>query len=273
MDLFSARRDGSNVRQLTLERGYDAEAAYSPDGRLIIFSSNRHAYAESLSSEDRKRLEADKSYFCELYRMNADGSDVRRLTHTPGYDGGPFFSPDGQRVIWRRFDEHGVIANAFSMKIDGTDVRQLTDFGCMSWAPYFHPSGELLHLHGEQARLRQLRTLHRRRRRRARTRPHHPPVLRRPAGLLARWAGPLLDREPDVRPEVPALPRPLESRGGRRALAAAPARIAGSAASPAASAAVTAPTQTAGRPPRPASRPPRSSDTWRRWPRMPSAGA
>lgn len=142
MDIFTARRDGSNVRQLTRERGYDAEAAYSPDGRLIVFSSNRHAYAAPLGAEDQKRLDVDKSYFCELYRMNADGTDVRRLTQTPGYDGGPFFSPDGQRIIWRRFDEHGVVANVFSMRIDGSDVRQLTDFGSMSWAPYLHPSGE-----------------------------------------------------------------------------------------------------------------------------------
>ena len=107
-----------------------------------MFSSNRHAYSTPLAEADRKRLDTDKSYFCELYRMNADGTDVRRLTTAPGYDGGPFFSPDGQRILWRRFDEHGVIANVFSMRIDGSDVRQLTDFGCMSWAPYFHPSGQ-----------------------------------------------------------------------------------------------------------------------------------
>jgi Tol biopolymer transport system component len=142
MDIFTARRDGSQVKPLTSERGYDAEAAYSPDGKLIVFSSNRHAYSEPLNDEDRKRLDVDKSYFCELYLMNADGSNVRRLTRTPGYDGGPFFSPDGTRIIWRRFDEHGVIANVFTMKLDGSDVRQLTDFGCMSWAPYFHPSGK-----------------------------------------------------------------------------------------------------------------------------------
>lgn len=141
MDLFSAHRDGSQCKPLTRERGYDAEGAYSPDGKLIVFSSNRHAYAETLSDPDRKRLEADKSYFCELYLMNADGSGVRRLTRQPGYDGGPFFSPDGARIIWRRFDESGVIADVFTMNLDGSDVRQLTDFGCMSWAPYYHPSG------------------------------------------------------------------------------------------------------------------------------------
>jgi Tol biopolymer transport system component len=142
MDIFTARRDGSHLKRLTHERGYDAEAGYSPDGKLIVFSSNRHAYADKLSDEERKRLDVDKSYFCELYVMDANGSNVRRLTRTPGYDGGPFFSPDGKRIIWRRFDESGVIANVHSMKLDGSDVRQLTDFGCMSWAPYYHPSGK-----------------------------------------------------------------------------------------------------------------------------------
>src|SRR6266404_3913759 len=141
MEIWSARRDGSQLKRLTNAKGYDAEASYSPDGKLIVFSSNRQAYSDKLSEQDQKRLTLDKSYFCELYLMNPDGSNVRRLTHTPGYDGGPFFSPDGQRILWRRFDENGVIANVFTMKLDGSDVRQLTDFGCMSWAPYFHPSG------------------------------------------------------------------------------------------------------------------------------------
>ncbi len=141
MEIWSARRDGSQLKQLTKAKGYDAEGSYSPDGKLIVFCSNRHAYSESLSIDDQKRLETDKSYFCDLYLMQADGSKVSRLTRTKGYDGGPFFSPDGQRIIWRRFDESGVIANIYTMKLDGSDVRQLTDFGCMSWASYFHPSG------------------------------------------------------------------------------------------------------------------------------------
>jgi Tol biopolymer transport system component len=144
MEIWSAHRDGSQLQRLTDTKGYDAEASYSPDAKLIVFSSNRHAYSEKLSAEDQKRFEADKSYFCELYLMNADGSNVRRLTYTPGYDGGPFFSPDGQRILWRRFEENGVVANIFTMKLDGSDVRQLTDFGCMSWAPYFHPSGRYI---------------------------------------------------------------------------------------------------------------------------------
>lgn len=143
MDVFSARRDGTQLRQLTSARGYDAEAAYSPDGKLIVFCSLRGVYEKgTLSAEDQKRLEMDPAWFGDIYLMNADGSNQRRLTATPGYDGGPFFSPDGQRIIWRRFDDTGAVADIYTMKLDGTDVRRLTQFGSMSWAPYFHPSGE-----------------------------------------------------------------------------------------------------------------------------------
>jgi Tol biopolymer transport system component len=145
MDIFTARRDGSNLKRLTSTPGYDAEGDYSPDGRLIVFSSLRDAYpTNQLSAEDLKRLETDPSWFGEIYIMNADGSNPRRLTRSPGYDGGPFFSPDGQRILWRRFDEKGVNADVFTMKLDGSDVSRLTDFSAMSWAPYFHPTGEYL---------------------------------------------------------------------------------------------------------------------------------
>ena len=142
MELFVSKRDGSNIRRLTDAPGYDAEGSYSPDGKLIAFCSMRHAYTGALSPEDKKRLEVDPAYFGDIYLMNADGSNVRRLTSTPGYDGGPFFSPDGQRILWRRFNEKGDTADVYTMKLDGSDVRRLTDFGAMSWAPYFHPSGD-----------------------------------------------------------------------------------------------------------------------------------
>lgn len=143
MEVYSARRDGTQLRRLTNADGYDAEASYSSDGAKIVFTSIRDAYpAEKLSSEAREKLKLDPSYFAEIYLMNADGSEPRRLTFTPGYDGGPFFSPDGQRIIWRRFNADGTIADVYTMKPDGSDVRQLTDFGCMAWAPYFHPTGQ-----------------------------------------------------------------------------------------------------------------------------------
>ena len=143
MDIFSAQRDGAGLKQLTDVMGYDAEGAYSPDGSKIVFCSLRDAYpSEQLSPKEQKLLEVDPAYFGEIYIMNADGSDQKRLTDVPGYDGGPFFSPDGERIIWRRFDESGMNADIYTMRIDGSDVRQLTDFDSMSWAPYLHSSNK-----------------------------------------------------------------------------------------------------------------------------------
>lgn len=142
MDIFSANRDGSNLKQLTDAPGYDAEASYSPDGKRIVFCSLRDAYPkDQLSPKDLKQLEVDPAYFGEIYIMNADGSDQVRLTDSPGYDGGPFFTPDGRHIVWRHFTPDGSQADIYTMQIDGSNVRRLTDFKSMSWAPYFHPSG------------------------------------------------------------------------------------------------------------------------------------
>ncbi len=140
-DIFSCDVRGRNMRRLTDAFGFDAEGAYSPDGKLIVFCSQRDAYPlDKLSEKDRDIWEKQPQYFGELYIMNADGSDQRRLTNWPGYDGGPFFAAEDDRVIWRHFDETGIFADIYTMKIDGTDRRRLTDFKSMSWSPYMHPS-------------------------------------------------------------------------------------------------------------------------------------
>ncbi len=144
MDMFVRNTKTGKLTQVTKEKGYDAEGAFSPDGKLIVFSSTRSGYEGKLSPEEEKMLGYDPSYFGEIYVMNADGSNVKRLTNQPGYDGGPFFSPDGKKIVWRRFNEKGTQADVYTMNIDGTDVHQVTDFGAMSWAPYYHASMEYI---------------------------------------------------------------------------------------------------------------------------------
>lgn len=134
-DLFTMSLADGSVKRLTEAGGYDAEAAVSPDGKRIVFASNRHAYPG---------LGDDPSRSMDIYLMNADGSGVRRLTTADGYDGGPFFSADGKRICWRHFSTDGATSEVFTMKADGTDARQVTRMGAMSWAPYFHPSGDYL---------------------------------------------------------------------------------------------------------------------------------
>jgi len=140
-DVFVADVDGSNLRQLTTEDGYDAEATFSPAGDRIVFTSVRNGDLD-------------------LYSMNPDGSDVVQLTDRLGYDGGAFYSPDGSRIIWRaHYPEPGPEADDYVellgqgllrpgeleiwvMNADGSDPRQVTNVGGANFAPYWHPDGE-----------------------------------------------------------------------------------------------------------------------------------
>ena len=81
---------------------------------------------EDLAAEDRKRLAGDPCYYMDLYTMDGDGGNLRRLTETPGYDGGPFFNTQGNRITWRRFTPDGTRAEIWSMNIDGKDWRPLS---------------------------------------------------------------------------------------------------------------------------------------------------
>lgn len=144
MDLFSRNTETGKLTRLTTAVGYDAEGAYSPDGKYIVFSSTRSGFEGELNEEEKKMMGYDQSYFGEIYIMDADGSNIKRLTNHPGYDGGPFFSPDGKKIVWRRFNKMGTQADVFTMDIDGSNKHQVTDFGSMSWAPYYHASMEYI---------------------------------------------------------------------------------------------------------------------------------
>ncbi len=121
MDIFEADLDGKHLRQLTDAKGYDAEGAYSPDGKQIAFCSDRDGDPD-------------------LYVMNADGSGVRQLTNSPGYDGGPFISPDGKWVIFRSDRKKEGFLQIHAIGIDGQNDVALTDNVGVNWAPYWHPT-------------------------------------------------------------------------------------------------------------------------------------
>jgi Tol biopolymer transport system component len=121
MDIFEADLDGKNLRRLTDAKGYDAEGAYSRDGRLIAFCSDRDGDPD-------------------LYVMNADGSGLRQLTNQPGYDGGPFISPDGRWVVYRTDRKRPEMLQIHAIGIDGQNDVALTDNIGVNWAPYWHPT-------------------------------------------------------------------------------------------------------------------------------------
>ena len=121
MEIYEADPDGGNLKQLTKSKGYDAEGAYSPDGKKIAFCSDRDGDPD-------------------LYIMDADGSNVKQVTNVDGYDGGPFISPDGEWIIYRTDRKKQGHLQIHAIRTDGTQDTALTDNVGVNWAPYWHPT-------------------------------------------------------------------------------------------------------------------------------------
>lgn len=140
-ELYTAKPDGSDTKQLTHNGAYNAEATASPDGKTIIFTSTRDGDIE-------------------LYLMKSDGTGVKRITHRVGYDGGAFFSPDGKHIVWRaQYPESAADSADYKALLgkrlvrpaklelwiadaDGSNARQITHLGGANFAPFFHPDGQ-----------------------------------------------------------------------------------------------------------------------------------
>lgn len=126
MNIYEANVDGSEAIALTQGPAYHAECAYSPDGKHIVYASN----------EDGSM---------NIYVMKRDGSDVRQLTHTKHcYNGGPFFSPDGAKIVFRADREVPDYLQIYTIDIDGENLTQLTCNDAVNWAPFWHPTGRAI---------------------------------------------------------------------------------------------------------------------------------
>jgi len=115
-EIYAMDADGSDPRNLTNSPGNDGGvggiggAFWSPDGTRIAFASTRDT-----RDDDNP----------ELYVMNADGSNIQRLTRSPSVEGFLSWSPDGRKLAFTRYPSNPRWA-FFVMNADGSDVRQVS---------------------------------------------------------------------------------------------------------------------------------------------------
>jgi Tol biopolymer transport system component len=139
--LFRTRPDGTGLEPVLQKPGYIAETTISPDGKFMTFTGD---------------FEGD----LEIYRSDLDGKNIRRLTNEEGYDGRPFVSWDGKKIVYRRdtieteqerVDYRALHAEnlvrpgkleIYIMDADGANKRRVTNLGCASFAPFLHPNNK-----------------------------------------------------------------------------------------------------------------------------------
>ena len=143
--LFGKNPDGTDMQRLTSTPGYDGGPFFSPDGKKIVFRAS-HPDGEELA--DYQRLLGQgliRPSKLDIYVMDADGSNVQRLTDNQAANFCPYFHPDGQRVIFSSNlgDEKKREFDLYSVKIDGTGLEQITHTPDFDGFPMFSPDGKL----------------------------------------------------------------------------------------------------------------------------------
>jgi Tol biopolymer transport system component len=147
LDIYTMNVDGSGVRRLTTEVGYDGGAFFSHDGRRIVYRADHPA--TDAARADYQRLLARglvRPSRMELWIMDADGANRRRITELGGANFAPFFTPDDQRIIFssNHRNPRGRNFDLFLVNLDGTGLEQVTTHGDFDGFPMFSPDGRKL---------------------------------------------------------------------------------------------------------------------------------
>ncbi len=147
-EVYMADYDGANQRRVTIDKKLNIMPAWSPDARAISFTSYRRGYPDIFisniyqgtlewpakghghnflagwSSDGRMALMSNRDGNPEIYVMNRDGSEVRRLTNNPANDTTPTWSPTGTQIAFTS-DRSGT-PQIYIVGVDGTGLRRVT---------------------------------------------------------------------------------------------------------------------------------------------------
>jgi TolB protein len=170
-EIFLMHADGTGIVPVSLHRGSDNEAAWSPDGKQILFSTNRDGnyeiYIMDVDGQNQRRLTNDQAsdhdpsmskdgriVFCsdrdgtyDIFIMNETGEEVSKLFERTSSDRYPVWSPDGTQIAFSSFggtEDSGI----YIMDIEGILLAHVSGaFHNPAWSP----DGMFLAMDGEPA--------------------------------------------------------------------------------------------------------------------------
>ena len=137
---YVMRVDGSNMRLISDGRGKTTCGWFFPgDDRLFFASSSAH------DSVCPPRPDPSRGYVWpldryDIYTVNRDGSNMKRLTHYDVYTAEGVLSPDGKRIVFTSLKDGDL--EIYTMNVDGSDVRRLTTTPGYDGGPWWSPDGK-----------------------------------------------------------------------------------------------------------------------------------
>jgi Tol biopolymer transport system component len=121
-NLYVIDPSGGEATAITKDAGNNFNPCWSPDGKKIVFNSDREGNHE-------------------IYVMDADGTNVKRITNNAAEDYDPSWGPDGRIAF---VSDRGQSPDIFMMNSDGTGQKMLTNNKWQDLRPAFGPGGKIL---------------------------------------------------------------------------------------------------------------------------------
>jgi Tol biopolymer transport system component len=147
LDIYSMDADGKNVRRLTNELGYDGGPFWSYDGKQIVYRAH-HPKTDQQKTDyiDLLKQNLIRPTTLEIWVMNADGSNKRQVTSNGKANFGPYFFPDGRRIIFasNMDDPRGRNFDLYKINADGTGLERITFNETFDGFPMLSPDGKKL---------------------------------------------------------------------------------------------------------------------------------
>ncbi len=133
-DIFIADIYGGHVTHLTKNKWLDFNPSISSDGKKLSFVSDRDGNREI--------------YSVDLFWMDGytqwEGRNLKNLTHSPGHDWTPKYSPNGDRIVFTTYFPETDNYDVFVMDSDGSNKRNLTNSTWYEKLPQFSPDGSYI---------------------------------------------------------------------------------------------------------------------------------
>jgi TolB protein len=136
-------------RLLSTGRGRTTCAYFTPDAKSILFASSHtdpdieqteFKAREVAAAGGRPRYQWDFDPHMEIYTIRPDGTGLKRLTHSDGYDAEGSYSPDGRQIVFTSTRDGD--PDIYLMNADGSNVRQITNAPGYDGGPFFSPDGK-----------------------------------------------------------------------------------------------------------------------------------